>query len=181
MLLQLKSIIVGYCCLNEHRRYNDRSYNNNTSYTDSNFITNTCFTDEKLEISKSITCNSNTFYDNIRDTKYVLDTNLIYVNNQNACTQIIYYDFSYDTPIGTSVNTVAYTAVVNCKFINYNATEYRIDICDEDVINVELNSHTCHSNGIGNVRNLFLFHLIRIADESVIDFLPDWSDFCCLQ
>ncbi len=96
-------IIVAYW--NEYWRYNELY--SNTSYIDSNFITNTCLIDEKLEIPNCITCHNkytsysiNTFYDNVCDTKNILDTNVIYINNANVCTvctQIINCDSSYDT------------------------------------------------------------------------------------
>ncbi len=144
-------IIVGYWYRKQYRRY-DESYNN-TSYTDSNFIANTCLIDEKLKISNSIICNNN-------DTSYsvntfcgnVGDSNIICINKTKVRTQIMHCNSSYDTHISTPINTSSPTAANNCNF-NDNGTGYRIDICNENVINSQLYSYELNCNGIGIVVN----------------------------
>eukprot|EP01084_Bolivina_argentea_P309806 535923_1 len=164
-----------------YRTYNECPYDNNTSYTDLNLITNTCLINEKSDISQYITCNKddnsysiNTHNDSICETKNILDTKIIYMNNTDNCSQITHcYSQQIDTPVNT---------VTNCKFINYNGTGYRIDICNENVINSKLYSYKFHCNDIGNVVSISYYRdtnecnseqvlfSLPITDENVVDF-----------
>ncbi len=77
------------------------------------------------------------------------------------------------------IHHMTHTAVNNWK-------GYRIDLCNENVINSQMYSYAFHCNGIGDVvninyyhkctaKNLFLLLPITITDETVINF-PDASD-----